>query len=95
MGPLICLACILTFPKPTADDIDDIRRVIEKLYTQERRPWSEVGGPYASVRLQLLTPDLGIADATLTTISSMSFGTREVRLIVKRLGGEWTAFQPQ
>jgi hypothetical protein len=95
MGPLICLACILSFPKPTADDIDEIRRVIEKLYTQERRPWSEVGGPFAKVHLQLLTPDFGVADALVTSVSSIAASSRVLRFVVKRVDGAWTIFRAE
>ena len=95
MGFLFCVACLFTFPKPTADDIDDVRRVMERTYAQRSQPWSEVGGPYAKVDLHLLTPGFGIADARMTTVGSTWLTYRDVRVAVKKAGGEWTIFHPE
>jgi hypothetical protein len=95
MGPLICLACILTFPKPTADDIDDVRRVIERTVAKDQQPWREVGGPFAKVHLQLLTPDFGVADALVTSVSSTAVSSRDLRFLVKRVDGVWTIFRAE
>jgi hypothetical protein len=95
MGPFICLACILSFPKPTADDIDDIRRVIERTVAKDQQPWREVGGPFAKVHLQLLTPDFGVADALVTYVSSTVVSSRDVRFLVKKVGEGWTIFRAE
>jgi hypothetical protein len=95
MGSLICLACLFPFPKPSAADIDDVRHVIERTYTQDRQPWSEVAGPYARVTLLLLTPEFGIADGRVTIIGSTTFSSRSVRVTVKKIDGGWTIFHPE
>ncbi len=95
MGSLICLACILSFPKPTADDIDDVRRLIERTVAKDQQPWREVGGPFAKVHLQLLTPDFGVADALVTSVSSIAVSSRDFRFFVKRVADEWTIYRAE
>jgi hypothetical protein len=89
MGFLVCAACIFTFPQPDARDVDDVRRVIERTYSAPARPWSEVGGPFAKVELRLLSPDFGIADAHLTSVGSTWTNSRDVRVLVRRVDGDW------
>jgi hypothetical protein len=91
----LCALCLFTFPHPSTTDIDDVRRLIERTYSAQNQPWSEVGGPYAKVRLILLTPNFGLADATLTSFAPTSTATRSIRLPVKKENGDWTIYRPQ
>jgi hypothetical protein len=90
MGPLVCAFCLFSFPKATAEIELDVKLAVERHFARERRPWSEVAGPYASVRLTLLTPECGVVDGVLTTYGSMTLAnSRSVRLIVKQEGNDW------
>ncbi len=94
MRLLLCLASTLIFPQPRPADIDDVQALMQAQYGSSEMPWRENAGSYARVRLQLVTPDLGIADATFTSIRIgfdliATTGQREVRAIVRRVDGTW------
>jgi hypothetical protein len=103
MGFLICAACMFTFPAPAQTDVDDVRHLIERTYGRQDRPWSEAAGPFASVKLMLLTPEFGIAKATLTSVGASidSLGNptwvskREIRVSVRKDREQWTVFDPE
>jgi hypothetical protein len=93
MGLLICAVCVFTFPAPAQDDVDDVRHAIERTYADQQRPWSEAGGPFASIKLTLLTREFGIADATLTSVGPSWVTKREIRVRVKKDGEHWAVLR--
>lgn len=92
----VCFLCIFSFPQATRADVDEVRRAIESYYAQQKQPWSEVAGPYASVRLRLLTPASGVADVVLTRLYGGAFKeTTRVRVVVlKTKDSDWRVRGP-
>ena len=93
MGFLICAACIFTFPRATAKEIDDVRYAVERHYARDRRPWSETAGPYAKITLRLFTPTFGLVDGEITTvgtqIATTSGSSRTIHIAVRKVDGQW------
>lgn len=89
-----CLLGGFSFPPSTPADADHVRHEIEAQYASQKQPWSEAAGPYASVRLILLTPTSGIADVILTRIHTTFSEKTSVRIKVRKVNDDWTVDSP-
>ncbi len=95
MPVFLCAFCIFSFPTATPEQEFEVKRAVERHFAEERRPWSEVAGPYARVRLTLLTPEAGVVDAVLHSYSGMEIEvwTTRARLIVRKSDDEWQVWR--
>lgn len=81
---------MFSFAEPAAQDTIEVQSAVEKYFEQQRRPWSEVAGPYASIQFRLLTPELGIVDARLTSYGSLILlNSTRARLVVRKESNGW------